>query len=43
MVRQKSKERGLTQEYVAARLQIEEARSITQSFDRQNIFHIAAV
>jgi hypothetical protein len=32
MVRQKRKERGLTQEYVAARLQIEEGRSITQSY-----------
>ena len=32
MVRQKRKELGLTQEYVAARLQIEEGRSITQSY-----------
>ena len=32
MVRQKRKELGLTQEYVAARLQIEEGRCITQSY-----------
>jgi len=32
MVRRKRKELGLTQEYVAARLQIEEGRSITQSY-----------
>jgi transcriptional regulator with XRE-family HTH domain len=32
MVRRKRKEQGLTQEYVAARLQIEEGRSITQSY-----------
>jgi transcriptional regulator with XRE-family HTH domain len=32
MVRQKRRELGLTQEYVAARLQIEEGRSITQSY-----------
>jgi transcriptional regulator with XRE-family HTH domain len=32
MVHQKRKELGLTQEYVAARLQIEEGRSITQSY-----------
>jgi transcriptional regulator with XRE-family HTH domain len=32
MVRQRRKELGLTQEYVAARLQIEEARCITQSY-----------
>jgi transcriptional regulator with XRE-family HTH domain len=32
MVRQRRRERGLTQEYVAARLQIEERRSITQSY-----------
>jgi transcriptional regulator with XRE-family HTH domain len=32
MVRQKRRELGLTQEYVAARLQVEEGRSITQSY-----------
>jgi transcriptional regulator with XRE-family HTH domain len=32
MVRQKRRELGFTQEYVAARLQIEEGRSITQSY-----------
>jgi len=32
MVRQRRKELGLTQEYVAARLQIEEGRCITQSY-----------
>jgi transcriptional regulator with XRE-family HTH domain len=32
MVRQRRKELGLTQEHVAARLQIEEGRSITQSY-----------
>jgi ribosome-binding protein aMBF1 (putative translation factor) len=32
MVRQRRRERGLTQEYVAAWLQIEEGRPITQSY-----------
>ena len=32
MVRQKRRELGFTQEYVAARLQVEEGRSITQSY-----------